>query len=60
MERINLSQKFALFDERWTPMILAESNGQLVKIAKGLGEIVWHSHQNEGNSSRTMSCFENA
>ena len=47
MERINLAEKYALFDEHWTPKILAESNGQLVKIAKGLGEIVWHSHANE-------------
>jgi len=47
MERINLAEKFALFEEHWTPKILAESNGQLVKIAKGQGEIVWHSHANE-------------
>jgi len=47
MERINLVEKFELFDEHWTPKILAEANGQLVKIAKGLGEIVWHRHTNE-------------
>ena len=47
MERIDLAEKFALFNEHWTPKILAEVNGQLVKIAKGLGEIVWHSHANE-------------
>ena len=47
MERISLTEKFGLFEEHWTPKILAESNGQLVKIAKGLGEIVWHSHANE-------------
>jgi len=47
MECINLAEKFGLFEEHWTPKILAEANGQLVKIAKGLGEIVWHSHANE-------------
>jgi mannose-6-phosphate isomerase-like protein (cupin superfamily) len=47
MERINLVQKFALFEEHWTPKILAEANGQWVKIAKGLGEIVWHAHEHE-------------
>jgi len=47
MERINLAEKFSLFDEHWTPKILAEANGQLVKIAKGQGEIVWHSHDAE-------------
>ena len=47
MERINLAEKFSLFEEEWTPKILAESNGQLVKIAKGSGQLVWHSHEKE-------------
>lgn len=47
MEKIKVSEKFALFSEEWTPKIIAESNGQLVKIAKGSGELVWHSHENE-------------
>ncbi|PSW61892.1 cupin domain-containing protein [Photobacterium kishitanii] len=47
MSRININEKFALFDEQWTPKIIAESNGQLVKIAKGSGELVWHKHDNE-------------
>ena len=44
---LNIQEKFALFDEYWTPKIIAESNGQLVKIAKGKGELVWHTHENE-------------
>ncbi len=44
---VNLAQKFSLFDEHWTPKIVAESNGQLVKIAKVKGEFVWHAHANE-------------
>ena len=47
MEKINIQEKFSLFDETWTPKIIAESNGQLVKIAKGEGKLVWHSHENE-------------
>ncbi len=47
MNKINISQKFGLFSEEWTPKIIAESNGQLVKIAKGSGELVWHKHDNE-------------
>jgi mannose-6-phosphate isomerase-like protein (cupin superfamily) len=47
MSKINLNNKFSLFDEVWTPKIIAESNGQLVKIAKGKGQLVWHSHDNE-------------
>lgn len=47
MEKINLAEKFSLFDEYWTPKVLAESNEQLVKIAKGQGELVWHQHDHE-------------
>lgn len=47
MNKISISEKFKLFDEEWTPKIIAESNGQLVKIAKGSGELVWHKHDDE-------------
>jgi quercetin dioxygenase-like cupin family protein len=47
MNKISISQKFGLFDQQWTPKIIAQSNGQLVKIAKGSGELVWHKHDNE-------------
>ncbi|GGY11673.1 hypothetical protein GCM10007160_43260 [Litchfieldella qijiaojingensis] len=47
MKKISIAEKFTLFDEEWTPKIIAESNGHLVKIAKGSGELVWHSHANE-------------
>lgn len=47
MNKINLAEKFNLFNEHWTPKILGELNGQHVKIAKLKGEFVWHSHQDE-------------
>ncbi len=47
MNKIAINQKFDLFSEEWTPKIIAESNGQFVKIAKGSGELVWHQHENE-------------
>ena len=47
MNKINLQQKFGLFSELWTPKIVAELNGQQVKLAKVEGEFVWHSHENE-------------
>ena len=47
MNKINISEKFKLFTEEWTPKVIAQSNGQLVKIAKGSGELVWHKHDNE-------------
>lgn len=47
MNAINLKKKFELFDELWTPKIIAEANGQLVKLAKLKGEFVWHNHAAE-------------
>ena len=44
---VRLSEKFAAFDEHWSPKIVAETNGQLVKLAKFQGEFVWHAHADE-------------
>ena len=47
VDKINLLEKFAKFDEQWSPRIIAESNGQLIKLAKLEGEFLWHDHANE-------------
>lgn len=47
MDIINLAEKFALFNDHWRPRIVAELNGQYVKLAKLKGEFVWHHHENE-------------
>jgi mannose-6-phosphate isomerase-like protein (cupin superfamily) len=47
LERIDLSEKLSGFEERWSPRIVAELNGQHVKLAKLEGEFVWHSHAEE-------------
>ena len=44
---INIKEKFNSFDAHWTPKIIAELNGQQVKLAKLKGEFVWHSHADE-------------
>ncbi|KQC32754.1 mannose-6-phosphate isomerase [Nonlabens sp. YIK11] len=47
MDKINLAEKFDLFQETWTPKIISELNGQQVKLAKLHGEFVWHNHEQE-------------
>lgn len=44
MEKVNLDEAFDSFDERWSPRVAAELDGQAVKLAKVEGEFVWHSH----------------
>ena len=34
IKSINLDDKFSLFDEKWTPKIIAELNNQYVKLCK--------------------------
>ncbi len=47
MEKVNLEEKFAAFTEHWRPKIVAELNGQEVKLVKFRGEFVWHQHEVE-------------
>jgi mannose-6-phosphate isomerase-like protein (cupin superfamily) len=47
MEKINLRQKLDSFSDHWSPKIIAELNGQEVRLAKFVGEFVWHHHENE-------------
>ncbi len=47
VQKVVLKDKFAAFDETWTPKIIGELNGQHVKVGKLQGEYVWHHHANE-------------
>ena len=47
MEKIDIAAKLASFHEHWQPKIVAELNGQHVKLAKLQGEFVWHHHAHE-------------
>ena len=42
---INFKEKFSLFNEHWSPKVLAELNDYQFKIAKIEGDFVWHEHQ---------------
>jgi len=46
-EKINIAEKLGLFQDEWSPHIIAALNGQLVKLAKLKGELTWHSHAEE-------------
>ena len=43
-KKINLSEKLSLFQEYWSPRIIAEMNDYQFKVVKIRGEFVWHSH----------------
>jgi mannose-6-phosphate isomerase-like protein (cupin superfamily) len=47
VEKVNLSEKFALISEHWRPKVVGELNGQEVKLVKFIGAFPWHHHENE-------------
>jgi mannose-6-phosphate isomerase-like protein (cupin superfamily) len=47
MDKVNLAEKFARIDAHWDPKIVADLNGQQVKLVKFLGPFEWHHHDNE-------------
>jgi mannose-6-phosphate isomerase-like protein (cupin superfamily) len=47
MQPINLAAKLALFTDHWNPRIIAELNGQHVKLVRLQGEFIWHRHERE-------------
>ena len=46
-DRITLAEKFAAFSDHWHPRVVAELNGQQVKLTKFQGAFVWHHHEHE-------------
>ena len=47
MDKIDIAEKFSLFTDHWRPKLVAQLNGQEVKLVKFKGEFVWHHHENE-------------
>jgi mannose-6-phosphate isomerase-like protein (cupin superfamily) len=47
VEKVKIAEKLSLFDERWSPKVVGELNGQHIKLVKLLGEFVWHRHDEE-------------
>ncbi|WP_442600249.1 cupin domain-containing protein [Neobacillus sp. D3-1R] len=47
MEKVNINEKFSLFNEYWSPKIAGEINDTHVKLAKLKGEFIWHLHEHE-------------
>jgi mannose-6-phosphate isomerase-like protein (cupin superfamily) len=47
MQKINLAEKLALFQQFWSPKVIAAVNEFHVKLVKLKGEFVWHAHEAE-------------
>lgn len=47
IKKVNIGEKFSLFQEQWQPKIVGEINDCYVKLVKLKGEFDWHHHENE-------------
>lgn len=47
INKVNLAEKFSLFQDAWSPRIIAELNDSYVKLVRLHGEFVWHQHDEE-------------
>ncbi|MBC8344340.1 MAG: cupin domain-containing protein [Bacteroidetes bacterium] len=47
IDKLNLAEKFDKINKHYDPKIIAELNGQYMKLVKFKGDFVWHSHEME-------------
>ena len=47
MPKVNLADKFRKFNDLWSPKRVGELNENYIKLAKGAGELDWHTHDSE-------------
>jgi len=47
LQKINIYHELAAINKYWSQQIIGQVNGQLIKLAKGTGEINWHKHDDQ-------------
>jgi len=62
MQKINVAEKLCSFSDHFTPKLIADVNGQSLKVVKALGEFVWHKHDEDDElfwviSGQLKMCF---
>jgi len=47
IDPIHIAAELEKVTQHWTPRVIGRVNDQYVKVAKLLGELVWHAHDEE-------------
>lgn len=47
MDKVTLTDEAKALTEFWSQKVVATANGQLFKVAKGIGSTRWHSHDDQ-------------
>src|SRR4051812_26646714 len=53
--KIPLDQAAGALSEFWSQVVVGRANGQLLKVAKGIGETNWHSHDDQDETFLVLS-----
>jgi len=48
---VNFLKALEQVTEYWSPRVIAQVNDQYVKVAKSKGQLAWHKHEQEDESS---------
>jgi mannose-6-phosphate isomerase-like protein (cupin superfamily) len=47
VKKVNIREELSSIQEHWSQKIIGEANGQLFKVAKGIGSTKWHKHDDQ-------------
>jgi mannose-6-phosphate isomerase-like protein (cupin superfamily) len=47
LQKKNLQQELSMIHKHWSQQIIGQANGQLIKLAKGIGGLNWHKHDDQ-------------
>ena len=47
MKKVNISEKLNQINDYWNPRVVAELNGQQIRLVKIIGDFEFHKHDNE-------------
>jgi mannose-6-phosphate isomerase-like protein (cupin superfamily) len=47
VEKLHVGRAAAALGEFWSQQVVAEANGSLFKVAKGIGSTEWHAHDDQ-------------
>jgi mannose-6-phosphate isomerase-like protein (cupin superfamily) len=47
MKKVNLLDELELVEDYWSPRVVGRVNDQFIKVAKLIGTLTWHKHDDE-------------
>ncbi|NIZ90899.1 cupin domain-containing protein [Kineococcus rubinsiae] len=55
MAKVDLAAEAAGLTEFWSQRVVASANGDLFKVAKGVGSTTWHTHEDQDETFLVLS-----